>query len=108
MYSRHCERAGIAANGLVAAVPRRGAAAILEALPAVHGLVVARLEGDFRVLPAAGADSRVHLARAAGVPTAAAAAVRATTTAAAVAAGGVTATTVAVSARVVAAAAASV
>ena len=60
---------------LVAPVARRGTPAILEALPAIHGLVVAWLEGDFRVLSTAGADGRVHLAWAAGVSAAATAAV---------------------------------
>ncbi len=58
------------------AVASVGRAAILEALAAVDRLVRAGLEGDFRLLAARGADSRVHLARAAGVSTAAAAAVR--------------------------------
>lgn len=60
------------ANCLVpATVARRGRAAELEALTAVDRLVVARLEGHFRVLATLRADGRVHLARAGGVtPTA--------------------------------------
>ena len=51
-------------NGLVAAaVARCGRALLLEALAAINRLVVPRLEGDFRLLAAGGADGRIHLAR---------------------------------------------
>jgi hypothetical protein len=70
-HNRAQDVANCAPGRLVAAaVARRGGALLLEALPAVDRLVVARLEGDFRLLAACRANSRVHLARSRGVTTA--------------------------------------
>src|SRR5215204_736757 len=79
-------------NGLVAAaVARCGRALLLEALTAVDRLVVPWLEGDFRLLTAGRAHSRIHLARSAGITTAAAGGIATTTATAGVAARGATA-----------------
>src|SRR5688500_3111996 len=88
-------------DGLVAAaVARCRRALLLEALPAVHRLVVARLEGDFGLLATGRAHCRVHLARSGRIPTAAARGV--TTTTAGISAAGIataTATAAGVAAR---------
>src|SRR5688572_13811469 len=81
-------------DGLVAAaVARCRRALLLEALPAVNRLVVARLEGDFGLLATGRAHCRVHLARSGRIPTAAARGV--TTTTAGISAAGVATATAA-------------